>query len=574
MADSITIENKENDLVFELDNLVISGTVPLDDYYTKEQTDSMFDNYYDKQEVDDKIANIEVTAGNYTGGTGINVSDENVISVDTETVALKSDIPDTSEFVTETGLSGRVIPEGSNSEFLYNGRVLELAQGSSKATMDGNGTLTISSSTGQNMIRTHLADNLIMFQHGVTGAERINLDYISNQNKLKYTNSVSNITYDFDDVATQDYVDSAIANISQFQIVKVDVLPETGESNKLYLVPSTTTETDNIYNEYLWVEVSTDTFDWELIGTTQIDLSNYYTKTELDGKVIPQDSNSNWSADGNTLTLGDNGAFDNQVFLNNEYIRLRGSYVRFATREYNQGVLSGNQYGDTEQTGAHFGVAYISDNGIKYNFNHITAQLKGDTLETKLTQPLQLNIGKIYLCNETSTSGTYLQGHLYLIGGTSGAYTATDITPKISTVESQSSTMSDLYDNCTTLIGQGKKIKYFTLTPTQDFTVSCSSINIATTGNITNTERNFTILGTDNTYTFYLNAINTEYGTMSFACNYYSVSEGWNMQIYTDTMSGDTEWHGNIVNFSNGTNIAGFDAEIVPTNYPITIYYE
>ena len=102
MADSITIENKENDLTFELDNLVISGTIPLDDYYTKEQTDSMFDNYYNKQEVDDIISQIEITAGNYTSGSGINISDDNVISID-ETVALKTDIPDTSNFVdTET----------------------------------------------------------------------------------------------------------------------------------------------------------------------------------------------------------------------------------------------------------------------------------------------------------------------------------------------------------------------------------------------------------------------------------------------------------------------------------------
>ena len=672
MADSITIENKENDLTFELDNLVISGTVPLDDYYTKEQTDSMFDNYYDKQEVDDKIANIEVTAGNYTGGTGINVSDENVISVDTETVALKSDIPDTSEFVTETGLSGRVIPTDSASSFENNDLIMENSNGGYAKVM-GNTSANLGFATSQNA--NGYNEVSLTGYYGLKFNDGTTNRYWQIQRgggHLRYYNSSSGNGWNFDDVATQDYVDSAISNISQFQIVKVDVLPETGESNKLYLVPSDTTETDNIYNEYLWVEISTDTFDWELIGTTQIDLSNYYTKTELDGRIIPEKStlvNTEFESSGNLVvrytkndpfayvqggitpefSIRGNGNIKQSCLSGTELTFNAGGFGdtvgRISKNSDNTGlqytsasntgisydfndvatntslngrvipqdsnsnwadngrVLNINSFIDAysecsinllnsnnfvagsiyKRSGSHTSIRYknrwkdeigFENASVDWDFDDVQIQITGNKLVDDLTGTKTLNVNKVYICTENDTSNTYLAGHLYKISRPSGAYIATDITPKISTVESQSSTMSDLYDNCTTLIGQGKKIKYFTLTPTQDFTVSCSSINIATTGNITNTERNFTILGTDNTYTFYLNAINTEYGTMSFACNYYSVAEGWNMQIYTDTMSGDTEWHGNIVNFSNGTNIAGFEAEIVPTNYPITIYYE
>ena len=58
----------------------------------------------------------------------------------------------------------------------------------------------------------------------------------------------------------------------------VEELPETGESNIIYLVPSETTGVQNIYDEYIWTEDDT----WELIGSTEMDLSNYYTKTETD----------------------------------------------------------------------------------------------------------------------------------------------------------------------------------------------------------------------------------------------------------------------------------------------------
>jgi hypothetical protein len=40
-------------------------------------------------------------------------------------------------------------------------------------------------------------------------------------------------------------------------------------------VPKSTTQTHNVYDEYIYVSNA-----WELIGTTQVDLSNYYTKTQ------------------------------------------------------------------------------------------------------------------------------------------------------------------------------------------------------------------------------------------------------------------------------------------------------
>lgn len=67
-----------------------------------------------------------------------------------------------------------------------------------------------------------------------------------------------------------------IDNLANLQIAVVDTLPATGESNIIYLIKKVGTGTD-IHDEYVYVEGN-----WEKIGTTDVDLSNYYTKTQVD----------------------------------------------------------------------------------------------------------------------------------------------------------------------------------------------------------------------------------------------------------------------------------------------------
>ena len=67
-----------------------------------------------------------------------------------------------------------------------------------------------------------------------------------------------------------------IDNLANLQITVVDTLPTTGESNIIYLVKKAGTGTD-IHDEYVYVEGN-----WEKIGTTDADLTNYYTKTQVD----------------------------------------------------------------------------------------------------------------------------------------------------------------------------------------------------------------------------------------------------------------------------------------------------
>lgn len=73
-----------------------------------------------------------------------------------------------------------------------------------------------------------------------------------------------------------------VINKVGFEAIVVDALPETGKKGTIYFVPSGG-ETPNVYNEYVWV---TETEKFEMVGSAQVDLSNYYTKDEIDNQLI------------------------------------------------------------------------------------------------------------------------------------------------------------------------------------------------------------------------------------------------------------------------------------------------
>lgn len=73
----------------------------------------------------------------------------------------------------------------------------------------------------------------------------------------------------------------AIATLQSVSFQIVQQLPATGEQNIIYLLPKSSSSTNNVYDEYIWINNS-----WEQIGTTSIDLSDYYTKTQADDKFV------------------------------------------------------------------------------------------------------------------------------------------------------------------------------------------------------------------------------------------------------------------------------------------------
>ena len=106
------------------------------------------------------------------------------------------------------------------------------------------------------------------------------------------TKAVSDLTnyYLKSDTYSKNEVDQLIAAINQFELVSVQTLPTASASTmgKLYFVPSSDPQTQNVKDEYITLSVTendTTTYYWELIGNTTLDLSNYYTKTQTDAAI-------------------------------------------------------------------------------------------------------------------------------------------------------------------------------------------------------------------------------------------------------------------------------------------------
>ena len=92
------------------------------------------------------------------------------------------------------------------------------------------------------------------------------------------TSSVEDLKnyYKKSETYSQEEVNSLIGNLTRLTLQVVQELPEVGTEHIIYLVPNNESG-NNIYEEWLFVQSK-----WEMIGTTEVDLSNYYTKEEID----------------------------------------------------------------------------------------------------------------------------------------------------------------------------------------------------------------------------------------------------------------------------------------------------
>lgn len=78
-------------------------------------------------------------------------------------------------------------------------------------------------------------------------------------------------------------VNDLVAAVGKFQSKIVSTLPTPSidTTGWIYLVPSTNPETQNVKEEYITV-LDGSTYKWEHIGSTNIDLSGYYTSAQVD----------------------------------------------------------------------------------------------------------------------------------------------------------------------------------------------------------------------------------------------------------------------------------------------------
>lgn len=73
----------------------------------------------------------------------------------------------------------------------------------------------------------------------------------------------------------QSAIADAVGDITGFDFQIVEELPGTGQKGVIYLISNSGTG-QNIYDEYIWTGTA-----FEKIGTTDVDLSNYWSKIDL-----------------------------------------------------------------------------------------------------------------------------------------------------------------------------------------------------------------------------------------------------------------------------------------------------
>ena len=101
----------------------------------------------------------------------------------------------------------------------------------------------------------------------------------------------------------KEQVDELLKAVATGSFVAAEILPQPSEEclGKIYLIPHPDPETENIRDEYICIpnpdyvegeSEAEDQYRWEIIGSTKIDLSNYYTKSDVDD--ILKASQADW----------------------------------------------------------------------------------------------------------------------------------------------------------------------------------------------------------------------------------------------------------------------------------------
>ena len=84
--------------------------------------------------------------------------------------------------------------------------------------------------------------------------------------------------------ATKDYVDNYLGSLSggiiRIIVDKLPTNPSEINENAIYMIPSQNGAENNIYDEYMFFD-DNGVLKPEIIGSTAVDLSNYYTKSEI-----------------------------------------------------------------------------------------------------------------------------------------------------------------------------------------------------------------------------------------------------------------------------------------------------
>ena len=136
-------------------------------------------------------------------------------------------------------------------------------------------------------------------------------------------------------LATREYVDNLIS--TSLKRLVVEQLPQNPNTYTIYMVLRQAPTTNNIYDEYMYINNA-----WELIGSTEVDLSNYYTKAESNQTFEKQLATENGITITRTSASSTIGLTISSYLNGNKYLKFNtdpyGLYLDF-TQMYADGLI-------------------------------------------------------------------------------------------------------------------------------------------------------------------------------------------------------------------------------------------
>ena len=172
-----------------------------------------------------------------------------------------------------------------------------------------------------------------------------------------------------DETYTKQEVNNLIGAIQQFHYEIVQELPSTGANNILYLVPRTESETSNVYDEYVYANNN-----WEKIGSTDIDLTDYVKNTDYatnnKGGTIKSDNGFGTYVTGDGKLRASVQSYENYNSLTDYLLIGKGTLENVIT---GKGLVSDTDYASSSKGGAvkvNTSVGTdINNNGLLYATN-------------------------------------------------------------------------------------------------------------------------------------------------------------------------------------------------------------
>lgn len=129
-------------------------------------------------------------------------------------------------------------------------------------------------------------------------------EYTAGQNITITDENVINAIVDLSNYYNKAEVNNLIDGLTNARIEVVQELPQTGETNVIYLVPKEGGQGSNVYNEYVYASNA-----WEKIGDTEIDLSDYVTTEQMNNALATKQdkltAGANVQINGNTISATD-----------------------------------------------------------------------------------------------------------------------------------------------------------------------------------------------------------------------------------------------------------------------------